>query len=220
MNDNAAQFRKEVSVRFTLRASIIEKILRSAFPPPPDVLSPKPSLALSRIPATVLTSPWAGRQATLHEFARRLLRAHTFCVPGGRSAPLCTRSKMAAAPALAVSKIAGEKTKTRGMLYEKMQSVLSQRTVVFSCCGAESCYRRESLYGGGMALPWLQLFVSGVFAAEKIKQQTSPGGKSCRGCNSLQGSFVFLTERPNFDKDEVCVCQPNRSIPLPRPALT
>ena len=62
---------------------------------------------------------------------RRLLRAHTFCVPGGRSAPLCTRSKMAAAPALAVSKIAGEKTKTGGMLYEKMQSVLSQRTVVF-----------------------------------------------------------------------------------------
>ena len=38
---------------------------------------------------------------------------------------------MAAAPALAVSKIAGEKTKTGGMLYEKMQSVLSQRTVVF-----------------------------------------------------------------------------------------
>lgn len=62
---------------------------------------------------------------------RRLLRAHTFCVPGGRSAPLCTRSKMTAAPALAVSKIAGEKTKTGGMLYEKMQPVLSQWTVVF-----------------------------------------------------------------------------------------
>ena len=44
-------------------------------------------------------------------FARRLLRAHTFCVPGGRIAPLCTRSKMAAAPALAVSKIAGGKPK-------------------------------------------------------------------------------------------------------------
>lgn len=42
----------------------------------------------------------------------------------------------------------------------------------------------------------------------------------CLGCNSLRGSFVFQTERPNFDKDEVCVCQPNRSIPLPRPALT
>lgn len=69
MNDNAAQFRKEVSVRFTLRASIIEKILRSAFPPPPDAFSPKPSLAPSRIPAFALTSPWAGRQATLHEFA-------------------------------------------------------------------------------------------------------------------------------------------------------
>lgn len=106
---------------------------------------------------------------------RRLLRAHTFCVPGGRSAPLCTQ-KMAAVPALAVSKIAGEKTKTRGMLYEKMQSVLSQWTVVFSCCGAELFYRRESLYGGGMALPWFRLFVSGCFAAEKIKHSCSPGG--------------------------------------------
>ena len=33
---------------------------------------------------------------------------------------------------LAVSKIAGEKTKTGGMLYEKMQPVLTQWTVVFS----------------------------------------------------------------------------------------
>ena len=151
---------------------------------------------------------------------RRLLRAHTFCVPGGRSAPLCTRSKMAAAPALAVSKIAGEKTKTEGTYYEKVQPVLSRWTVVLSCRSAELYHWRGSLHGGGVALPWLQLFVSGVFAAEKIKQQASPGGKSCRGCNSLRGSFVFQTERPNFDKDEVCVCQPNRSIPLPRPALT
>ena len=151
---------------------------------------------------------------------RRLLRAHTFCVPGGRSAPLCTRSKMAAAPALAVSKIAGEKTKTEGTYYEKVQPVLSQRTAVLSCCGAELYHWRGSLHSGGVALPWLQLFVSGVFAAEKIKQQASPGGKSCRGCNSLRGSFVFQTERLNFDKNEVCVCQPKRSIPLPRPALT
>lgn len=151
---------------------------------------------------------------------RRLLRAHTFCVQGGRFAPFCTRSKMAAAPALAVSKIAGEKTKTGEMGCEEMQSVLSQRTAVLSCCGAELYHWRGSLHGGGMALPWLQLFVSGVFAAEKIKQQASPGGKSCRGCNSLRGSFVFQTERPNFDKNEVCVCQPKRSIPLPRPALT
>lgn len=136
-------------------------------------------------------------------FARRLLRAHTFCVPGGCSAPLCTQSKMAAAPALAVSKIAGEKTKPEGTYYEKVQSVLSQRTAVLSCCGAELYHWRGSLHGGGMALPWLQLFVSGVFAAEKIKQQASPGGKSCRGCNSLRGSFVFQTERPNFDKNEV-----------------
>jgi hypothetical protein len=119
MNYNAAHFRKEASVRLTLRASYYEKILRSAFPPPPDAFSPKPSLAPSRIPAFALTSPWAGRQATLHEFARRLLRAHAFCVPGGRSAPLCTRSKMAAAPALAVSKIAGEKPKPEGRTMKK-----------------------------------------------------------------------------------------------------
>ena len=122
---------------------------------------------------------------------RRLLRAHTFCVPGGRSAPLCTRSKMAAAPALAVSKIAGEKTKTGGMLYEKMQSVVSQWTVVFSCCGAKPFYRRESLYGGGMALPWLQLFVSGVFAAEKIKHSCSPGGGKTAGAAILCGARSY-----------------------------
>jgi hypothetical protein len=68
MNYKAAHFRKEVLVRLTLRASYYEKILRSAFPPPPDAFSPKPSLAFSRIPAFALTSPWAGRQATLHEF--------------------------------------------------------------------------------------------------------------------------------------------------------
>ena len=116
---------------------------------------------------------------------RRLLRAHTFCVPGGRSAPLCTRSKMAAAPALAVSKIAGEKTKTGGMLYEKMQPVLSHRAAVFSCCGAELCYRRGSRYGSGMALPWRYLFVARVFAAEKIKQQAGPGGKRTTGAAIL-----------------------------------
>ena len=59
------------------------------------------------------------------------------------------------------------------------------------------------------AVVWLCLgasfLLSGVFAAEKIKQQASPGGKSCRGCNSLRGSFVFQTEQRNFDKDEVRV---------------
>lgn len=122
---------------------------------------------------------------------RRLLRAHTFCVPGGRSAPLCTRSKMTAAPALAVSKIAGEKTKTGGMLYEKMQPVLSQWTVVFSCCGAELCYRRGSRYGSGMALPWRYLFVARVFAAEKIKQQAGPGGKRTTGAAILCGARSY-----------------------------
>ena len=55
MNYNAAHFRKEASVRLTLRASYYEKILRSAFPPPPDAFSPKSSLAPSRIPAFALT---------------------------------------------------------------------------------------------------------------------------------------------------------------------
>ena len=123
--------------------------------------------------------------------SRRLLRAHPFCVPGGRSAPLCTRSKMAAAPALAVSKIAGEKTKTGGMLHEKMQPVVSQWTVVFSCCGAELFYRRESLYGGGMALPWLRLFVSGAFTAEKIKHGCSPGGGKTAGTAILCGARSY-----------------------------
>ena len=61
--------------------------------------------------------------------------------------------------------------------------------------------------GHSTAVVWLCLGSSflclGVFAAEKIKQQASPGGKSCRGCNSLRGSFVFQTERLNFDKNEV-----------------
>ena len=121
----------------------------------------------------------------------RLLRAHTFCVPGGRSAPLCTRSKMAAAPALAVSKIAGEKTKTGGMLYEKMQPVLSQWTVVFSCCGAELFYRRGSRCDSGMALPWCYFFASGVFAAEKIKHGCSPGGKRTAGAAILCGACSY-----------------------------
>ncbi|MFR1494862.1 MAG: hypothetical protein ACLST6_04965 [Faecalibacterium sp.] len=109
MNYNAAHFRKEASVRLTLRASYYEKILRSAFPPPPDAFSPKSSLAPSRIPAFALTSPWAGKPPFMI-LPPQILRAHTFCVPGGRFAPLCTQ-KMAAAPALAVSKIAGGKPK-------------------------------------------------------------------------------------------------------------
>lgn len=221
MNYNAAHFRKEVLVRLTLRASYYEKNLAFGFSATARRFSPKPSLAPSRIPALRLRLHGQAGKPPFMNLPRRLLRAHTFCVPGGRSAPLCTRSKMTAAPALAVSKIAGEKAKTEGILYEKMQSVLSQWTVVFSCCGAESCYRRESLHSGGMVLPWLRLFVSGVFAAEKIKHSCSPAvEKSGRGCNSLRGSFVFQTERPNFDKNEVGSCQPNRSIPLPRPALT
>ena len=84
-----------------------------------------------------------------------------------------------------------------------MESILSQRTAVFSYCDVEFYHCEKSLHGSGMALPWRYLFAARVFAAEKIKQQASPGGKSCRGCNSLRGSFVFQTERLNFDKNEV-----------------
>ena len=118
MNYKAAHFRKEVSVRLTLRASIIEKILRSAFPPPPDAFSPKPSLALSCIPAFALTSPWAGRQATLHEFAPQTAVGAHF-LRAGRIAPPLHAEQIAAAPALAVSKIAGEKTKPEGCTVKK-----------------------------------------------------------------------------------------------------
>ena len=176
MNYNAAHFRKEASVRLTLRASYYEKILRSAFPPPPDAFSPKPSLAPSRIPAFALTSPWAGRQATLHEFAPQTAAGTCFLRAGRALCPLCTRSKMTAAPALAVSKIAGEKTKTGGMGCEEMQSVLSQRTAVFSYCDVEFYHCEKSLHGGGVALPWLDLSMSGCFTAEKIKHSCSPGG--------------------------------------------
>ena len=111
MNDNAAQFRKEVSVRFTLRASIIEKILRSAFPPPPDVSSPKPSFAIPHIPATVLTSPWAGRQATLSEFVPQTAAGVFFRLRAGAlHPPFCRQSKWQKLPwMLAVSKMAGAK---------------------------------------------------------------------------------------------------------------
>ena len=110
MNDNAAQFRKEVSVRFTLRASIIEKILRSAFPPPPDVSSPKPSFAIPHIPATVLTSPWAGKPPFLN-LSRRLLREHfSACGAGALHPPFCRQSKWQKLPwMLAAPKMAGAK---------------------------------------------------------------------------------------------------------------
>ena len=122
---------------------------------------------------------------------RRLLRAHAFCVPGGRSAPFCTRSKMAAAPALAVSKIAGEKTKTGGISHEKMESILSQRTAVFSYCDVEFYHCEKSLHGGGVALPWLDLSMSGCFTAEKIKHSCSPGGKRTAGAAILCGACSY-----------------------------
>ena len=82
-------------------------------------------------------------------------------------------------------------------------------------------YRRGSLHGGGMALPWLRLFVSGVFATEKIKQKASPGGKRSAGAAILCGGRSYSRQNNEIStKDEVCVCQPNRSIPLLRPALT
>ena len=77
---------------------------------------------------------------------------------------------MEAAPALAVSKIAGEKTKTGGISHEKMEFILSQRTAVFFYCDVEFYHCEKSLHGGGVALPWLDLSMSGCFTAEKIKR--------------------------------------------------
>lgn len=121
MNDNAAQFRKEVSVRFTLRASIIEKILRSAFPPPPDAFPPKPSLALSRIPATVLTSPWAGRQATLYELSRRSSAGAFFRLRGGCTASPILQAEQMAEAALDACRIQNGRCKTGGISDEVLQ---------------------------------------------------------------------------------------------------
>lgn len=61
---------------------------------------------------------------------------------------------MAAAPALAVSKIAGEKAKTEGILYEKMQPVLSQWTVVFFLVAALNFITAENR---STAVVWLCL---------------------------------------------------------------
>ena len=71
------------------------------------------------------------------------------------------------------------------------------------------------------AVVWLCLFVSGIFAAEKIKQKASPGGKRSAGAAILCGGRSYSRQNNEIStKDEVCVCQPNRSIPLLRPALT
>ena len=122
MNYNAAHFRKEVLVRLTLRASYYEKILRSAFPPPPDAFSPKPSLAPSRIPAFALTSPWAGRQATLHEFAPQTAAGAFFRLRGGCTASPILQAEQMAEAALDACRIQNGRCKTGGISDEELQS--------------------------------------------------------------------------------------------------
>ena len=143
MNDNAAQFRKEVSVRFTLRASIIEKILRSAFPPPPDVSSPKPSFAIPHIPATVLTSPWAGRQATLHEFASQTAAGAFFRLRGGCTASPILQAEQMAEAALDACRIQNGRCKTGGISDEVLQPRREKPAGAAILCGARS-YSRQS----------------------------------------------------------------------------
>lgn len=121
MNDNAAQFRKEVSVRLTLRASIIEKILRSAFPPPSDAFPPKPSFAIPHIPAFVLTSPWAGRQATLSEFAPQTAAGAFFRLRGGCTASPILQAEQMAEAALDACRIQNGRCKTGGISDEVLQ---------------------------------------------------------------------------------------------------
>ena len=121
MNYNAAHFRKEVLVRLTLRASYYEKILRSAFPPPPDAFSPKPSLAPSRIPAFALTSPWAGRQATLSEFAPQTAAGASFRLRGGCTASPILQAEQMAEAALDACRIQNGRCKTGGISDEVLQ---------------------------------------------------------------------------------------------------
>ena len=142
MNDNAAQFRKEVSVRFTLRASIIEKILRSAFPPPPDAFSPKPSLALSHIPATVLTSPWAGRQATLYEFVPQIFCGSIF-LPAGRVHCIRHFAGRANGSRPCACRIQNGRCKTGGISDEVLQPRREKPAGAAILCGARS-YSRQS----------------------------------------------------------------------------
>ena len=111
MNDNAAQFRKEVSVRFTLRASIIEKILRSAFPPPPDVSSPNRPLPFPAFLLLCLRLHGQAGKPPFLNLSRRLLREHfSACGAGALHPPFCRQSKWQKLPwMLAAPKMAGAK---------------------------------------------------------------------------------------------------------------
>ena len=143
MNYNAAHFRKEVLVRLTLRASYYEKILRSAFPPPPDAFSPKPSLALSRIPATVLTSPWAGRQATLYEFVPQTAAGAFFRLQGGCTASSILQAEQMAEAALDACRIQNGRCKTGGISDEVLQPRREKPAGAAILCRARS-YSRQS----------------------------------------------------------------------------
>ena len=61
----------------------------------------------------------------------------------------------------------------------------------FYCSCAEFYHCGKSLHGGGVALPWFHLSVSGRFAAEKIKQQASPGGERTAGAAILCGARSY-----------------------------
>jgi hypothetical protein len=99
----------------------MKKILRSAFPPPPDVSSPKPSFAIPHIPATVLTSPWAGRQATLSEFAPQTAAGAFFRLRGGCTASPILQAEQMAEAALDACRIQNGRCKTGGISDEELQ---------------------------------------------------------------------------------------------------
>ena len=75
------------------------------------------------------------------------------------------------------------------------------------------------------AVVWLCLgsafLCLGYSQQKKIKQKASPGGEKSAGAAIFCGGRSYSRQNNEIStKDEVCVCQPNRSIPLLRPALT
>ena len=80
-----------------------------------------PSFALSRIPAFVLTSPWAGRQATLSEFVPQTAAGAFFRLRGGCTASPILQAEQMAEAALDACRIQNGRCKTGGISDEVLQ---------------------------------------------------------------------------------------------------
>jgi hypothetical protein len=111
MNDNAAQFRKEVSVRLTLRASIIEKSCVRLFRHRQTFLRRNRPLPFPAFLLLCLRLHGQAGKPPFLNLPRRLLREHfSACGAGALHPPFCRQSKWQKLPwMLAVSKMAGAK---------------------------------------------------------------------------------------------------------------